>query len=99
MMGDFATLTSKGQITVPKPVRDRHNLQPGDTVEFREEGGRLWVEAKPPRAVDLIGILGKPPSGGLPRGDALDAAINQAVAEAVAEDDERIMRERHEGKE
>lgn len=27
-------LTSKGQVTIPKPVRDRLGLQPGDEVEF-----------------------------------------------------------------
>lgn len=29
-----ATLTSKGQITLPKPLRDQLHLQPGDKVEF-----------------------------------------------------------------
>lgn len=93
-MGDFATITSKGQLTVPKSVRERHNLRPGDTVEFRDDGGRLWVEAKPPRAIDLVGILGPPPAGKLPKDDAeLVAMINEAVAKAVAEDDERIQSE------
>lgn len=29
-----ATITSKGQITLPKGVRDRLSLQPGDRVDF-----------------------------------------------------------------
>ncbi len=29
-----STLTTKGQITIPKPVRDQLNLQPGDLVDF-----------------------------------------------------------------
>lgn len=29
-----ATITSKGQITIPKKVRQRLNLEPGDVLEF-----------------------------------------------------------------
>ena len=28
------TVTSKGQVTIPKPVRDRLGIEPGDGVEF-----------------------------------------------------------------
>lgn len=28
------TLTSKGQVTIPKPIRDALNLEPGASVEF-----------------------------------------------------------------
>jgi AbrB family looped-hinge helix DNA binding protein len=28
------TVTSKGQVTIPKPVRDRLNLKPGCAVDF-----------------------------------------------------------------
>jgi AbrB family looped-hinge helix DNA binding protein len=29
------TVTRKGQVTIPKPVRDRLNLKPGSTVDFQ----------------------------------------------------------------
>lgn len=42
-----ATVTSRGQITIPKDVRDRMGLEEGETVLFRfdEEGGVRMVRA------------------------------------------------------
>lgn len=34
-----AKVTSKGQINLPKRVRIRSGLEPGDEVEFVEDGG------------------------------------------------------------
>lgn len=46
-----AKVTSKGQITIPKAVRDRLGLRSGDEVEFLEEDGivrlRKQVEHSP----------------------------------------------------
>jgi len=43
-----ATLTSKGQLTVPKAVRERLGLKSGDRVvfEFEEDCVRLKVERR-----------------------------------------------------
>jgi AbrB family looped-hinge helix DNA binding protein len=40
-------LTSKGQITIPKPVRDRLGLRPGDMVEFVECADGVRVRRRP----------------------------------------------------
>lgn len=39
----IAKVTSKGQITVPKAVRDRLGLEPGDELEFIETGGQMVI--------------------------------------------------------
>ncbi|HET9243053.1 MAG TPA: AbrB/MazE/SpoVT family DNA-binding domain-containing protein [Gaiella sp.] len=36
-----AILSGKGQVTIPKPLRDSLGLEPGQAIDFREEGGRL----------------------------------------------------------
>lgn len=36
-------LTSKGQVTIPKELRERHGLGPGTEVEFTESDGGIVV--------------------------------------------------------
>lgn len=56
-----STITAKGQTTIPKDVRDRLHLKPGDRVEFvlRDDGTALLVPATVPVA-SLRGILPAP---------------------------------------
>jgi antitoxin PrlF len=91
-MGARALITSKGQITLPKEVRDRLSVKPGDSVEFIEEGGRTWVKPRNLRALDLAGILHRPKMKA-----ASIEEMDDAIGEALAEDDERIKREWNEG--
>jgi antitoxin PrlF len=53
------TVTSKGQVTIPKEVRQRLGLRQGDQLIFRfEDGGKLIVEAARPSPLgDLPGLL------------------------------------------
>jgi antitoxin PrlF len=50
------TLTSKGQVTIPKPIRDALNLAPGCLVDFAVNGeGDVVIKkanAKPARKPD-----------------------------------------------
>lgn len=41
-----ATMTSKGQITVPKEVRDKLGVRPGDHVEFIESDRGFLVQKR-----------------------------------------------------
>ncbi|HEX6665902.1 MAG TPA: AbrB/MazE/SpoVT family DNA-binding domain-containing protein [Solirubrobacterales bacterium] len=36
-------ITSKGQVTIPKEIRDEFGLLPGTEVEFYKNGGQLFV--------------------------------------------------------
>jgi AbrB family looped-hinge helix DNA binding protein len=40
-------VTSKGQVTVPKPIRERLGLKQGDRIEFVEENRRTVVRRAP----------------------------------------------------
>jgi AbrB family looped-hinge helix DNA binding protein len=40
-------ITSKGQVTVPKRVRDHMGLRPGDAVDFVETGGQVHLVKAP----------------------------------------------------
>ena len=55
-----AKLTSKGQITVPKAVRDTLALKPGDRVLFRVEDNRAII-ARTTDFLDLAGSVAVPP--------------------------------------
>ena len=43
-------MTTKGQITIPKAVRDSLGLRPGDELEFLEEDGVLRLKKLVPDA-------------------------------------------------
>jgi AbrB family looped-hinge helix DNA binding protein len=38
-----ARMASKGQITLPKEIRDRLQVGPGDEVEFVEDEHGMWL--------------------------------------------------------
>lgn len=52
-------LTSKGQVTVPKSVREALGLEVGDQVVFRVEGRRA-VLARTADLLDLAGTVSVP---------------------------------------
>lgn len=54
-----ARLSSKGQLTVPKVVRDALKLEKGDQVVFRVEGERA-VLARTPSLLDVAGAVPVP---------------------------------------
>ncbi len=88
-MGFVATMSSKGQLTIPKDVRDELKLATGTQLYISVRGGELVARPKNRSIADLAGILGKPTLG---VGATLED-LDKAVGEALAEDDRRIVRE------
>ncbi len=39
-------ITTKGQVTIPKPIRDRYGLRPGSEVRFVEKNHRVVLEKR-----------------------------------------------------
>jgi antitoxin PrlF len=67
----LSTVSEKGQITVPKRLRDRLGIHPGDRLELVEDAGRLVVTKTAPADADpveaVFGIL------------SLDVSIDEAI--------------------
>ena len=77
-----ARMTSKGQITVPKDVRLKLNLKPGDRVLFiLEDDGAVRLRAANRSVSSLMGILPSPKRAASL--EEIDEAIQLAVAADV----------------
>lgn len=75
-----ARVTSKGQVTVPKVVREALGIEDGDEVVFRVEGHRA-VLAKTPNFLDLAGTVAVPAAK---RSTTWDEVIRRTRTERAA---------------
>jgi AbrB family looped-hinge helix DNA binding protein len=75
-----ATLTSKGQLTLPKPIRDRLRLAAGDRVDFViKDDGTVVLRPVTADVRDLKGLLQR--KGLKPLSvEAMNAAIRRRAA-------------------
>ena len=74
-----ATITSKGQVTIPAAVREALHLRAGDRIEFVEvQPGRFEVIAATRGIAELEGMFGKP------KRRVTIEEMNQAIARAGA---------------
>ena len=74
-------ITSKGQVTIPKAIRDALGVGPGDRVLFvRHEDGTVVVE---PETVDVRSLRGR--LSRFVTGPASVEEMNEAIAKAAAE--------------
>ncbi|MEW5887810.1 MAG: AbrB/MazE/SpoVT family DNA-binding domain-containing protein [Pseudomonadota bacterium] len=77
----LATVTNKGQVTVPKEIRDRSGIKPGSRLDFEvQEDGSLRVRVLARGADNLFGLLHRP--GIEPRSiEEMDEGIAAAAVE------------------
>ncbi len=75
-------VTSKGQTTIPKEVREHFNLRPGDMLVYSIDGDRVILSAKNKSIMDLKGLLRRPGQ----RKVSLKQ-MDEAIAEAAADYD------------
>ncbi len=81
-----ATLTSKGQLTLPKEVRSRLGVAAGDRVDFTiDSDGSVNVAAAKRSAAPLYGMLQTGSSDGSSIED-----MDREIAARAAADDERV---------
>lgn len=79
-----STLTSKGQATIPKEVRERLGIKAGDTVKFfiQPDGRVVMLPVRPISA--LRGVLHRPG-----RKPVTVEEMDEGIAAAVGERDRR----------
>lgn len=78
-----ATMTSKGQLTVPKEIRDRLGLGPGDKVDLVPSGD-LTVTMRKRRQLSLEEVLGSLPTNGITATlEQMEEDLGDAVVESV----------------
>ncbi|MEQ1557489.1 MAG: AbrB/MazE/SpoVT family DNA-binding domain-containing protein [Methyloglobulus sp.] len=81
----LATITSKGQITVPKNIRDQLHIEPGTQLDFTVMAdGTISVRPLNRTALSIVGTLQRP---------GLKAVTVEQMNDAVeAEANERYQR-------
>ena len=73
MMEVSARLSSKGQVTVPRAVRDALSLEEGDRLVFRVEGDHAVLARTP----DLLALAGSVSVPAAKRGTPWDEVLRQ----------------------
>ena len=75
-----ARLSSKGQLTVPRAVREALSLEEGDNVVFRVEGERAIIARSP----DLLALAGSVSVPAAKRGTPWNEVLRQTRRQRAA---------------
>jgi AbrB family looped-hinge helix DNA binding protein len=78
-----STLTSRGQTTIPKPIREALQLQPGDRVEFLLDDDRVILRRAGADLTELDGLLDRSDQDPVSIED-MEAAIQQGASASAS---------------
>ena len=81
----MSKLTTKSQVTLPKPIRQYLGVGPGDEVAFVIEDGKVMVKVDEQRVDSCFGLLKRKQSD-------IPPDIDEAIGESVLADDDRIRK-------
>ncbi|MBO0664043.1 type II toxin-antitoxin system PrlF family antitoxin [Jiella sp. MQZ9-1] len=94
-MGHQSKLTAKGQTTIPLEVREHLKLKPGDRIAYvLDSDGGVRLVPKNRSIGELAGILANPRAGA----GATLQAMDDAIGDYLADEDERIRRDLDDGR-
>ena len=81
----LATVTVKGQVTVPKSIRDHLKIETGTQLDFKlNDDGSISVRSLKRSALSIVGLLKRPS-----RAAVTVEQMNRAVVDAAAERHQR----------
>jgi antitoxin PrlF len=81
----FATLTSKGQLTLPKEIRDRLNLDAGAILDFQiQADNTITARQVQPDARRIRGLLTAPHAAAPLTVEQMDEAVSKHLRERHA---------------
>jgi len=82
-----ATISAKGQVTIPKEMREALDLRPGDQLIYSVVDGEVIITPKNVDFKDLAGLLGSPPNGPATL-EEIDATVLKAAGANAADTEE-----------
>ena len=80
-MEGVTTLTSKGQVTIPKVIRNELGLKPSDKIRFSLENGHVTLRKAYPALEEVVGSI---PAIDVPM-EEWDEIIQEEAAQRYAE--------------
>jgi antitoxin PrlF len=87
MAGNIATITSKGQVTIPKEIRQALHVKENDQLLFTVEGDQAVIT--PLRRRSLISFRGAlPATRPYPGMDAIREQLHRELGERIARGEE-----------